>query len=130
MPAFTTASLLALGGSILGGAATAAGGAAVAAAADHFFVAPGRDKAAQEAKDLAAGAQVKQDTVISDEKTRIANQESTDASNVARDQARSRQRAMAAGAGGRRSTLLTSPLGIQGDSAAGSVTPKKTLLGA
>jgi hypothetical protein len=42
-----------------------------------------------------------------------------------RDAARNRQRAMAAGAQGRRSTMLTGPLGVAGDASG----ERKTLLG-
>lgn len=61
-----------------------------------------------------------------DLKNKQAQADADAAAAVSRDQARKRQRMNAASAGGRRSTILTSPLGVSGSSDGA----QKTLLGA
>jgi flagellar motility protein MotE (MotC chaperone) len=82
-----------------------------------------RDVAAKEAK-----AQDQENTV--NQMYAKAKQDQLDATNKAdntrrRDQSRANQRAKQAAAGGRASTILTSPLGVTGEQAKGD----KTLLG-
>lgn len=79
------------------------------------------DSAKARAENTAAGLKQKSDEMNVD----LKNQEATADSNLVRDQARTRQKALAAGAQGRRTTLLTGPLGLSDDANA----PKKTLLG-
>lgn len=74
----------------------------------------------------------KQRKIESESKTRQENEESVQAANKARDKAAKRQKALAANAQGRSSTILTSPLGGASDQpgqAAGAQSGGKTLLG-
>ena len=68
----------------------------------------------------------KQDKLEADQKARIAGEESAQKSLDTRNAARNRQGNLAAGAGGRRDTILTGPLGVTGNPSG----EQKTLLGA
>jgi Tfp pilus assembly major pilin PilA len=84
-------------------------------------------KAAKEAR-MESDRQVKQqENLIAEAKAKQQATESSAAMNKIRDEARKRQRSAAAGAQGRASTILTSPLGVVGTNPTNQ--GGKTLLG-
>jgi Flp pilus assembly protein TadB len=111
----------------------AAIGAAAAVAGTIYSVKSANDARADARK--AVEEQTKTADALAKQSQNRADQEESQAtSNTVRDDAKKRQQALSAGAQGRQSTILTSPLGIQGNaaggtSAAGAPPPGKTLLG-
>jgi Skp family chaperone for outer membrane proteins len=109
------------------GALTGAKGAEVAATETAKVVddATGakaqREKAAADAKDITD----KENKLLDDQRTHMADEAAKLQSNITRDNALARSRKLSAGYMGAKSTVLTSPLGIPGTASA----PKKTLLG-
>lgn len=82
-------------------------------------------RAGKEASDEKDRQVVKQAKLEQEAKDRAAQEESDLAASQSRDQARLRQRALAAGYSGRRGTIQTGSLGVQGTPS----TASKTLLG-
>lgn len=117
------------------GAAAAGAGATIAAAAPVIAAGTGvagtlygvsqGNAQAKEAKN-AASAQAEQTSKLAQEfYGQKATAESEAAAIAERDSARARQKALAVGAAGRRSTILTNPLGVVGEPSG----QKKTALG-
>lgn len=79
----------------------------------------------KETEELAKQQEDKQKALEAEVETRAKNEESTAASQAAGKAARKRQKARSAAAKGRRSTLLTGPLGLIGE----PETAGRTLLG-
>lgn len=86
----------------------------------------GMETPAKDAKAAAEAQQRQASQLASDAELQRTNQEGTTAATAAADAARTRQLALAASAQGRRSTILTGPLGSVGD----ATTTRKTILGA
>lgn len=115
MPALTTIGLI---GGLIG---TGLAGAQVASSIDQ-----GRLHKIENDQALAE-KKTQDDALIKEQTDRAANEESQAEAVRVRDQANDRRRQLTAGFQGRRSTILTSPLGVPGYSGGGA--PKKTLLG-
>lgn len=118
------------------GAAAAGAGASLAAAAPIIAAGTGvastaialdqGNKASKAGKNAAADQAASQSKIANDLYAQKQGAESDANALATRDSARNRQKALALGAGGRRSTILTSPLGAVGAPAG----ERKTLLGA
>jgi hypothetical protein len=106
----------------------AAVGVAVAAAGTAYTIKSSQDQAA-EAKEQAKKQDAHQNKLLEEAKRQTDAMTSEEPVQQAQNQARDRQRALAQGAGGRKSTILTSPLGLTGDAQSPSAAGGKTLLG-
>lgn len=100
-------------------------GLAIAGASTGYTISSG-ERARSESKKAANEQDKRQKQLEASLANQQQTQETEAASNTARDAARNRQRQRSAGATGRRDTILTGPLGLQGS---GGAYPGKTLLG-
>lgn len=106
-------------------AVAAVAAVAIAAGGTAYQISESK-KQQKEAKKEMERQRARQNELDDEAKRRLENEESEERGIATRNAARNRQRALAAGAQGRRDTILTSPLGVQGEAAP---TAGKTLLG-
>jgi len=107
---------------IIGGIIAAAAATAVSTSVSASSASKGRKQASA----IADQTRQSQQKIQDEAKRRAGEQESKETALRTRNEARGRQASLARGAGGRRDTILTGPIGDTGEAAG----EQKTLLGA